>query len=703
MTRIFTFILLITSFFSVNSLAQEKCLTEIMFREEAEKHPEMWLEREAQEKYIREFIQNAPLQRTATGVVRIIPTVVHVIHFDGPENISKAQIENAIEILNQDMRRLNADTINTPAPFKPIGADSEIEFQLAKLDPAGNCTDGIVRVYNSMTYNARNNIKSLSYWPRANYLNVWVCNSIANTSGLPGDVIGFAQFPGTGSASTDGVVIKYDYMGAIGEADPSGAGRTVTHEVGHWLGLYHIWGDDAGLCSGTDYVTDTPNQGDWTLSICPTFPRTDNCSANSPGVMFSNYMDYTNGDCQNIFTTGQVARFNATMSSSASSRNNLPTANNLLATGITGAATGVCSPVADFIPEVKYICEGSTLQFEDLSWGGDIVSREWLFPGGTPATDTAANPQIVYSTPGTYDVTLIVTNTIGADTLTISGKVVVSPQAIVNTVPFTEGFEGAGGFPYPEWGVNNTNGVNSNTFAVTSVAAAPGGNSSLYLNNFTNNDKGFDEFITPAFNLSNVTNTVMTFDVAFAPRRVTPAPNDKLMVYYSTNCGRTWAARLTLNSAQLSTVTDSVNINFIPNANQWTTETLNLATSAVSTKPNVRFRFQFTHDTGNSLFIDNINLNGTITSVDEINANNANVKVYPNPSSTNTYVDFTLVAPGKVNIDIADVSGRVISTFSDELGAGEHQFTIPDGLDQGVYMVRFSMGDYSTTKRVVIR
>jgi PKD repeat protein len=699
MTRLFTALILLLTF-SFAAQAQEKCLSEIIFQEEAAKNPSLLQDREAFEEYIRNYIQNTPQQRTA-GVVRTIPVVVHVIHFGGPENISKEQILNQIDILNQDFRRLNPDTTQTPVDFQQYAADSEIEFALAKLDPNGDCTDGIVRIYNSMTYNARSNVKALSYWPSNQYLNMWIVHTITNSSGSPGQVIGFAQFPG-GSPATDGVVIKYDYMGDIGAAGgTNNGGRTATHEVGHWFSLRHIWGDDGGSCAGSDFVIDTPNQADWTLSTCPTTVVTDACTPSAPGIMYSNYMDYTNGDCQNIFTLGQKQRMDATLNASTSGRNNLYSASNLLATGITGGATGECAPVADFTPRPRLICEGSSITFNDDSWKGEVVSRQWSFPGGSPATDTSASPVVTYNTAGTYDVTLTVTNAIGSDTKTVTGAVVVSPQAITNTVPFNEGFE-SGTWPFADWTVINSNGATSNTWEITALAASQG-TQSLLLANFSNNDKGFDEFITPAFNLSNVTNTMMTFDVAYAPGRITPAGTDKLMIYYSTNCGQTWTPRSTITNLQLSTVPDSATNNWIPTSAQWTSKSVNLATTAISTKPNVRFRFEFTHDNGNNLYIDNINLNGTISSIDEINAQSANVNVYPNPSASDTYVDFSMVASGDIRIDVLDAAGRNVSTFTDNLPAGDHKYTIPGELDGGVYIIRLTFGDYSVAKRVVIR
>ena len=220
-------------------LSNDKCHAEIMFQEAAAKDPQVLRNREELEHYTEEFISSGAAARSQS-VLKVIPVVVHVVHYGGAENISRAQIEDQIRVLNEDYQRLNPDTVNTPAVFQPVAGNTQVQFRLAQLDPDGNCTDGVTRIFSPLTYNARNNVKSLRCWPRDKYLNIWVVNSIANVNGSPGTVIGFAQFPG-GADSTDGVVIKYDYMGTIGAAASSqGAGRTATHEVGHWLNLRHI-------------------------------------------------------------------------------------------------------------------------------------------------------------------------------------------------------------------------------------------------------------------------------------------------------------------------------------------------------------------------------------------------------------------------------------------------------------------------------
>lgn len=701
MKKIITIVLLLIVTAGGRVFAQEKCLTEILFQEEAAKDPKQLTNRQLLEDWTRAYLDQQAAQaggtENATSVPKVIPVVVHVIHYGGIENISKAQILDQIDSLNKDFNRLNADTIDTPLIFRPLSGSANVEFRMAQLDPNGNCTDGIVRVYSPLTFDARNNVKALSYWPSNQYLNMWIVASIANTGGSPGQVIGFAQFPGTGTAATDGVVIKHDFMGSIGTAAGSGGnGRTSTHEIGHWLNLRHIWGD--AQC-GNDFVSDTPAQFEANLSICPSWPHVSNCPGNAPnGDMFTNYMDYTNGDCQDQFSIGQCARMNATLASAVSGRNNLSTPANLIATGTDGTPAVLCAPKADFIPRPQFICEGGSVLFKDISWRGEATSRTWTFPGGTPATDTAANPVILYSTPGTYDVTLTVTNSAGSDTKTVTGMIVVSPNAVSTTVPYSEGFEG-GVFPTNDWHLINANG--GSQWEVNNVAASTG-SYSINLYNYAGNDKGPDEFVTNAFNLSNITGTMMTFDVSFALSSATATNTDKLSVYFSSNCGQTWTPRYNKSGATLATTTSIVAGDFYPTSNQWRTETVNLVPTTVSTKPNVRFRFEFTHDTGNNLYIDNINLTGVV-GVNEINADNADVTVYPNPSSSFTYVDFNMTYGGKVNIDVSDALGRVVSTFTDELPAGPHQYTMNQDLAKGVYFVRLSFGSESITKKVVIK
>ncbi|WP_440947450.1 zinc metalloprotease [Methanosarcina sp. T3] len=242
-----------------------------------------------------------------TGIVRI-PVVVHVVWNKEVQNISDAQVQSQIDVLNEDFRKSNPDISQVPGIWKNLTADFGIEFFLATKGPDGNSTSGITRTQTSEgSFGTDDRVKSTSAggkdpWPTDRYLNIWVCQ-------LRGGLLGYAQFPG-GPAGTDGVVITHTGFGTTGTARPPfEKGRTATHEIGHWLNLYHIWGDDGTGCAGTDEVDDTPNQGG-SNNGCPEYPHIS-CNNGPHGDMFMNYMDYVNDSCMVMFTEGQAIRINA--------------------------------------------------------------------------------------------------------------------------------------------------------------------------------------------------------------------------------------------------------------------------------------------------------------------------------------------------------------------------------------------------------
>ncbi|TDD63660.1 zinc metalloprotease [Actinomadura rubrisoli] len=242
--------------------------------------------------------------------VLTIPVVVHVVHNpDNPEqNIDDEQIRSQFTVLNQDFRAANPDVSQVPDVWKPLVADTQVEFQLASEDPLGRPTSGIVRVETDQEgFDTDDAVKSANSggadpWPSDQYLNMWVCQ-------LVGGLLGYAQFPG-GPPQTDGVVILHSAFGTTGTAAfPFDGGRTAVHEIGHWLDLFHIWGDDDGACSNDDRVADTPNQADHNLGA-PAFPHVT-CNNGPNGDMFMNYMDYVDDRAMFLFTKGQSERMNA--------------------------------------------------------------------------------------------------------------------------------------------------------------------------------------------------------------------------------------------------------------------------------------------------------------------------------------------------------------------------------------------------------
>jgi hypothetical protein len=257
-----------------------------------------------------DYAQRGP--SVARAGITTIPVVVHVVYNPNnlEQNISEAQIRSQIDVLNRDFRKQNSDLSSIPAPFQSLAEDARIEFVLASIDPSGNPTNGITRTATSANgFRDDDRVKSAATgganpWPSDRYLNMWVCL-------LNGGLLGYAQFPG-GPAATDGVVITHTGFGTTGTAAaPFNLGRTTTHEIGHWLNLRHIWGDDGNGCNGSDFVDDTPNQAGPNTGR-PSFPRIT-CNNGPNGDMFMNYMDYTDDAGMFMFTAGQVARMQAVL------------------------------------------------------------------------------------------------------------------------------------------------------------------------------------------------------------------------------------------------------------------------------------------------------------------------------------------------------------------------------------------------------
>ena len=246
-------------------------------------------------------------RRRARSGTFVIPVAVHVVHNTPEQDVSFAQVQSQIDALNRDFRAQGSDIGNVPDPWKPLVADAGIEFTLATEDPAGNATDGVDRRRTEVeSFSDDDAVKSvagggLDAWPADRYLNLWVCPMR--------DFLGYAQFPG-GPAGTDGVVINFRAFGTVGTATaPFSLGRTAVHEVGHWLNLLHIWGDDGTGCAGTDNVDDTPNQAGPNTGF-PTLPQVT-CENGPNGDMFVNFMDYTDDAGMVMFTRGQVTRMRA--------------------------------------------------------------------------------------------------------------------------------------------------------------------------------------------------------------------------------------------------------------------------------------------------------------------------------------------------------------------------------------------------------
>ncbi|MDQ3192824.1 MAG: M43 family zinc metalloprotease, partial [Bacteroidota bacterium] len=503
-------------------------------RIENPKDYQLYLEKaEELENHTRGFVEQ---KTNGRGDVYIVPIVFHIIHDYGLENISDDQVRDAVRIINEDFRKLNADTSDIVAAFKAIAGDSEIEFRLAQKDPFGNCTNGIIRVASKETYKGETpSTSNVSRWPRANYLNVWVVKQISSGAA------GYTNYPSVfhNSPSIDGIMILNSYVGSIGTGDYTSS-RALTHEIGHWINLAHTWGNSnnpeiPNNCNGDDGVTDTPNTIGWTSC---------NLAGNTCSSLdnVQNYMDYSY--CDRMFTQGQSTRMRAALESSIAQRSNLWQPSNLALTGTTGT-NDLC--VADFNASQTEVCVGETVQLYDASYNNP-TSWNWTFTGAAfVSSPTVSNPTVVYNTPGQYNVQLQVSDGVSSQSTVKSGYITVLPSTGI-PISIQESFESVSSVPGSEWFVFNPGDVN--TWEIANVGAT--GSKSISIKNRTNPAAALNEISSTTIDLSSLsTSAKLSFKVAFAQK--TLSNNDELRLFASYNCGKNWVSRWNRSGQNLAT------------------------------------------------------------------------------------------------------------------------------------------------------
>lgn len=602
-----------------------------------------WPKLEEYEPLLRQKVQayKALLANSRTiGGVYQIPVVVHVIHngeaIGTGRNIPDQNILDQIAVLNEDFRRMPG----TPGwNNDPRGADTRIEFVLAKRDPNGNPTTGIVRWNrNTQGWNAppytqnymETTIKPATIWDPTRYLNIWVAD-------LSGGLLGYAQFPDasgllgmpgddgmgapncTQGATTDGVVILYSSFGSAlksstGLSAPYHLGRTTTHEVGHWLGLRHIWGDNTtgGACAPDDYCDDTPECADPSYG-CPANPTS--CVA---GVrrMIENYMDYSDDACMNIFTLDQALRMRVVLEY-CPRRRSLITSPALVPPATTDAALIDLPIPQDMCPGTYNISTilrnngTTTLTSIPVAYRlntGPWQTTTWTGSLAAGATTTFNLTGVGLTTPGEYTLTAC-TNLAGDPDRTEDTTVT---RFLVHNgfYPLYETFEhGQEGQPIPPhlWRVVDPN----NDCFTWRPGPCTGSNGqrtiAMFVNCWAYSQTGRrDELYTPIIDLTSAPATVqLVFDVAY--RRYDNTSTDELRVEISTDCGATWSATpiYQKNGATLATAGNST-ARFIPTtAGEWRTETVNLS---AYTGNRIRLRFVTINQYGNCIWIDNVRI-----------------------------------------------------------------------------------------------
>ena len=553
--------------------------------------------------------------RTAAGPYKI-PVVIHVVH--GGEsvgtgvNLSDNQIASQLKVLNDDYKRLNADASNTPALFQSVAGSIDIEFVLARQDPEGLPTSGIVRVKGpkpGWTINDEFALKSVSYWPAEDYLNIWVAN-------LTDSFLGYAQFPvsnlggidGPDDRLTDGVVIDYRAFGSVADGafnlDPAfNRGRTATHELGHFLGLLHTF---EGGCTGpNDYVTDTPPLSSETRG-CPSHPAAS-CSGTK---MFQNYLDYTDDVCMNLFTLGQIDRMVNVLENSPR-RKSLLTSPGLVAPvllTLDAEARTVVSPETVtcgnlIVPRVSVRNRGTvtiTSLRMQLSVNGTIrETRDFTTNLASLASASFSFSAIDLAEPSSNNISFaIVSVNSQTDNNTANNTVAVASQ--VNTRLRAPLVETLNTLP-ANWTIKNPdNGI---TWTNQAAPAASPSNRAMYMNFFDYEQESYkDFFVSPFFDLTATPSAVLKFDVAYA--RFQARNGDSLRVRIYAGCSTSAGTTIYNKGGSGLATSNDTSLPFQPAGNnQWRTEVVPL-TSFLG--QNIRIEFEATNGYGNNLYLDNI-------------------------------------------------------------------------------------------------
>lgn len=671
----------------------EKCHTYEMTDKLIEEHPEIVGVIQEAEASLEQTRRNPNLAKD--GDIYTIPVVFHIVHNYGEENISFEQIQNAIDVMNEDFSAQNADAESVNSAFEDLVADVGIQFALAQRDPDGNCTNGVVRTVNALTSEGGENLKEISpIWDRSRYMNIWVCRDIA--SGAAGYTYYPSSLAGSFGETNDGIVVRSDYVGRIGTSSYQRS-QTLTHEVGHWIDLPHLWGstnspEEDSNCNSDDGISDTPNTIGWTSCIM---------SGESCGSLdnVENYMEYS--FCGKMFTLGQSQRMRNALESSVAERSNLWQEENLEFTGVN-LEPEICS--ADFTSNKRVVCVGESIQFSDLSYNG-VQERTWVFEGGEPAGSSLATPMVAYTEPGTYAVSILASDGNNEATLVRNNFIRVLDTAHT-AIPFYEGFEELEGLntnDEDQWfTLNNSGGID---WEITDQASYDG-EKSAYLNGFENEDNQTEYLYSQTFDLSELSdNAVLSFEYACARRSFNT--EGQLRVWITKNCGEHWSIRETLDEDELFTVSGNYSQPFFPESqDEWQTVIIDNI-SSVFTNKEFRVRFEYLADNGNNLFIDNINLvDGSTLSITERNRLNERVKIYPNPTQQISTVEFNLAeAESQFEIRLIDLSGRLLDRiYSGSMPAGNQRIDVDLGdLDSGVYLLQITSSSGSFAKKIVRR
>jgi plastocyanin len=621
----------------------------------------------------------------------IIPVVFHVIHYNGPENISDDQVLSAVSVMNRDFRKLNEDVSDVIDPFIELANDVEIEFRLAQRDPNGDCHIGINRILSQLTYDGGGEVKDLIQWPRNSYLNIWV---VENAAGAAGYSLYPSSVNGNQGAGNDGIVVAHDYTGNIGTSN-NYRSRTLTHEAGHWMNLRHTWGNsnnpgEADNCDNDDNVDDTPLTSGWTSC---------NVNGETCGSLdnVQNYMEYSY--CGRMFSTGQGNRMRTAMYSNVAQRNQLWTSQNLEETGVLEGPI-LCE--ARFSASRQTICAGDSVQFFDNSYHG-VTAWNWTF--GDCQAGVGENPWNQFLEPGLYDVTLTVSNESGEESLTQVAFIQVLPAGAL-ALPFSDDFEADN--LSSDWFTVDV-GLDGEGWELTS-AASVSGSQSIKIQNWSNLiEFNSDQLVSSSMDMSAAEEIHISYKWAYCYKGTNEdddETDDRLKVYASPDCGETWSLRRMHRGYTDLPSAPPHPFSFTPNGpDEWNSYTLVLPYEQFFTG-NFRMMFEFESLLGNNIFLDDVNIE-VFTASDLLERERLQgipLEVFPNPASGSAWLEFQTGMPHKqVQIDLLDMTGRLVeSVFSGFMAPGMQR--LPVGISNprsGAYIVSVKLDGIPSTERII--
>lgn len=671
------------------SIAQQiiPCGTDIVRRELLEKFPELI----EQERLNRQLLLESAMTKTGNNqTTYVIPIVFHVVHAYGPENVKDADIYRAVEVLNQDFGKNNPDINSVVAQFDTVATDMKIVFRLASLDPAGNCTNGIDRIYSQRTYNGDDSSKFNLWFPQR-YLNIWLVNSLRDVSN--GVLLGYSNFPTTiGSIlnRVDGVIMRADALLGFD-------GRTLTHEIGHYLGLPHPWGfnNDVGATCGDDGVPDTPvTKGEF--STCRL-----NKAECTPGIVenIQNFMDYSNCSC--MFTKGQRNLVHGSLNSTVAARNNLYAEETLRLTGTRDQDEHFpCKIIPDFSWDRQIICANdSNIRLSDQSWNSRVTSWSWEIQDGSPATSNDSTLRVKFNSPGEKNISLSVTNSTG--TYRITKKIYVEGNMFEYYAPFTEQFDTQA--PFGAFRTSNVHEAGANWEWVGNTGNNNPG--AVKLNNM-NKHKDKDYIITPPINFPiNLSNPVFTFSFSAATTQSNGVSGlrDSIRIFYSTNCGDTWTQTgSTFNLFGAAVVTGgSWTSSYTPQSeNFWRLYSVNLPPTLRGKKVTFMIRYS-TNPNSNNFYIDDLGVGGILGMMEPEQLISECV-VYPNPTQNDFTLRFSSPESFNGQLQMFSLDGKLVFEQNLFATAGENAYVIRATPEKGMYLLQIRGKTEAKIARLVV-